>query len=195
MTLVTPAFQQALDPVHETQAIFRAMLTALSRPGQPVQLPHAAFGAPANPWVAAALLTLVDHETTLACVDEDATETFVRARTGARKAPLEAADFVLLEAAALSPAIARTVKRGSFAYPDDSATLLIDVAANSERWLYATSGPGIAGTRTTELPFAPALVDALQEVNAQYPCGVDVLSIDAQGQLVGLPRTTRIVSG
>lgn len=193
-TLATSTFHQALDPVHDTQAIFRSVLSALAQPGRPVQIPHAAFGAPSNPWLAAALLTLVDHETSLACIDEDATESFVRARTGAQRATPEAADFVLVGAAALTPALLRSVKRGSFAYPDDSATLFIDVPRDAAMWTCSVSGPGIAGTRHTELALPEAAVEALQEANAQYPCGVDVLSIDAQGQLVGLPRTTRIVS-
>lgn len=193
-TLVTSAFQQALDPVHDTQVIFRTVLMALARPGVAVQIPHAAFGAPSNTWLAAALLTLVDHETTLVSIDEEATESFVRARTGARRATLDAADFILVGLTALTPDVLQSVKRGSLVYPDDSTTVVVDVPLDAATRSFALSGPGIDGTHEKGLPLTGAHVQALQSVNAQYPCGVDVLLIDAQGQLVGLPRTTRIVS-
>ncbi|MDQ3701658.1 MAG: phosphonate C-P lyase system protein PhnH [Chloroflexota bacterium] len=90
-----------MDPMRDTQAIFRLALDALARPGRVHQLPVAARDAPGNPWAAALLLTLLDHETSLWVAPGAGaaeTEEFLRQRTAARQAPVEAADFVLADA-------------------------------------------------------------------------------------------------
>src|ERR1700760_4116363 len=88
------------DPVHDTQRTFRVLLDALARPGQLHQLPVAVPGAPGNGWLAAALLTLLDHEVSLAAEPlgednaADALAHFVRQRTNTKPALTVAADFV-----------------------------------------------------------------------------------------------------
>jgi alpha-D-ribose 1-methylphosphonate 5-triphosphate synthase subunit PhnH len=182
----------ALDPVHDTQAIFRVLLEALARPGVPRQIPVPALDAPANPWVASVLLTVLDHETSFASLADEPTERFVRARTSARDATPATADFVLAEAESLSPALVLELKRGSLAYPDGSATLVVHAHQDTPGQMVHLSGPGIPDGRAADLPFNAAVAEALAEANKNYPCGIDLLLIDAWGRLIGLPRTTRI---
>jgi alpha-D-ribose 1-methylphosphonate 5-triphosphate synthase subunit PhnH len=59
----TVRLRPALDPVHDTQAVFRVLLEAIAGPGVWRQVPARAEGAPTNPWLAAVLLTVLDHET------------------------------------------------------------------------------------------------------------------------------------
>src|SRR5262245_41635676 len=89
----------ALDPVRETQAIFRTTLQAMARPGVRHKIPVAAQGAPGNPWTAALLIALLDPESSLACLATDDAQHFVVQRTGARVAAIEQADFVVADAA------------------------------------------------------------------------------------------------
>jgi alpha-D-ribose 1-methylphosphonate 5-triphosphate synthase subunit PhnH len=86
-SLSIPDLRAAIDPVHDTQAVFRVVLEALSRPGSPRTVPVAAAGAPGNPWLTAVLLTLLDHEVSFAAHADPATEIFVCGRTSARPAP------------------------------------------------------------------------------------------------------------
>jgi alpha-D-ribose 1-methylphosphonate 5-triphosphate synthase subunit PhnH len=182
----------ALDPVHDTQLVFRAVLEALARPGCNQQVPVAALDAPRNPWVAAVLLTLLDHETSFATVGDDTTERFVRARTGARPAAPAEADFVLVDGASLTPSLVLELRRGSLAYPDEGATLIVSIPASAAWSERRIGGPGIDGERPVLVPLDPCILDARDEANASYPRGIDLLLIDAAGGLVGLPRTTRI---
>jgi alpha-D-ribose 1-methylphosphonate 5-triphosphate synthase subunit PhnH len=182
----------ALDPVHDTQAVFRVLLEALSHPGETLQIPAPALDAPANPWVASVLLTLLDHETSFASVSCEALDGFVRSRTNARLTAVDEADFVLARAESLTPKLINDLKRGSLAYPDESATLVVSALHNLPTERLELSGPGILSRREVHLPLQPSTLDALAGANANYPCGVDVYLIDAGGQVIGLPRTTRV---
>jgi alpha-D-ribose 1-methylphosphonate 5-triphosphate synthase subunit PhnH len=190
-SLSIPELRSAIDSVHDTQAVFRVVLEALSRPGSQRRVPVAAADAPSNPWLTAVLLTLLDHEVSFVAVSEAATETFVRARTNARPAALSDADFVLANIDSLTPDGVRALKRGSLAYPDESATLIADVRKAAGD-VYRLAGPGIQHEMQCRLALNDSVVEALVEVNANYPCGIDVLLVDTEGRLTGLPRTTRI---
>src|SRR5688572_14633945 len=100
----------------------------MARPGTVRQLPVAARDAPVNPWLATALITLLDHEVTLAVEPFDGAddlERFVRQRTTAGQAPAERADFVVTAADRLDPSLPLRLRQGSLAYPNDSATLVV----------------------------------------------------------------------
>lgn len=180
----------ALDPVHDTQAVFRVVLEALSQPAVWRQLPISAAGAPANPWIAAVLLTLLDHETSFAALVDAATEEFVRARTNARRSSPTEADFVLGASASLTARTVLDLRRGTLEYPDDSTTLVVDTTEPDNGARLTLRGPGIPGTREAHIGLGDEIVAALREANSNYPCGVDVLVVDATGRLLGLPRTT-----
>jgi alpha-D-ribose 1-methylphosphonate 5-triphosphate synthase subunit PhnH len=181
----------AIDPVHDTQATFRVVLEALSRPGCKHRLPIAANHATGNPWLTAVLLALLDHEVSFVALADPATDTFVRARTSARLAPMADADFVLAGTDSLTPDLVRALKRGSLAYPNESATLIVDVRDGAED-TYRLTGPGVQYEVQCRLALKKEIVAALAEVNANYPCGIDVLLVDAEERITGLPRTTHI---
>ena len=189
----------ALDPVHDTQAIFRTALDAISWPGAVRQLPVQAIDAPGNPWAVALLITLVDHETTLAVVpgaESDAIETFIRQRTAVASAPLDAAAFVLAEATPFVAELPTRLRRGSLEYPDDGATLVIwssesfDAGQSSRLRL---AGPGVPAGLETRVPAMPdGFFAARAEATRAYPSGIDILFVDANGQLIALPRSTSV---
>jgi alpha-D-ribose 1-methylphosphonate 5-triphosphate synthase subunit PhnH len=194
----TVQLRPALDPIHATQATFRVLLEALSEPGAWHQVPARAEGAPGNPWLTAVLLTLLDHETSFAALCDDATEEFVRARTKARHASAADADFVLAPSASLTPETVLALRRGSLAYPDDSATLVIETAPQTSapnltlrRPHLTLRGPGIPDVIRADAGLSDEIVRALETANGDYPCGVEVLLIDAGGRVLGLPRSTR----
>ena len=188
---------RTLDPVRETQLTFRVLLDAMARPGTVRHLPVAAEGAPVNPWMAAALLTLLDHEVGLA-VDRfsgaDALERYVRQRTAARVTPSEQADFVVSSRDTLDASLPLRLRQGTLEYPNDSTTLLILVPPlGTEHGLRLDlAGPGVpTGHQAWIGGLAPAFFAARDEA-AEYPCGIDLLLIDPSGQVLALPRSTKI---
>ena len=192
----------SLEPVRDTQVTFRVLLDAMARPGTVKQVPVAARDAPVNPWLAAVLVTLLDHEVSLAVEPfdgADALERFVRQRTATAPATADQADFVVASADRLDPDLPLRLRQGTLAYPNDSATLLVlvptlDQAASPDaaRLMLDLAGPGVpAGHRVRIGGLDPALFEARDEV-AEYPCGIDVILVDPAGRICAFPRTTAI---
>ena len=199
----------SLEPVRDTQVTFRVLLDAMARPGTVRQLPVAARDAPVNPWLAAVLVTLLDHEVSLAVEPfdgADALERFVRQRTSVPPATVDQADFVVASSTRLDPSLPLRLRQGTLAYPNDSATLLILVPAldqasrpadaagkpNVDGLLLELAGPGVpAGHRVRVAGLTPSLFEARDDV-AEYPCGIDIILVDPSGRVATLPRSTAI---
>ncbi len=175
------------DPVADAQAAFRAVLHALSHPGQ-VVTPAATLLVPAPlPQAAGALLlTLADAETPLwldpAFVPA---RDWVRFHTGASFAPLGAAGFVVAASLPPLPGLAT----GSDEAPQDGASVILPVAALHEGTRYRLTGPGLAAPASFAARGLPAdFVTFWRDNHALFPRGVD-LFLCAGAQLLALPRS------
>jgi alpha-D-ribose 1-methylphosphonate 5-triphosphate synthase subunit PhnH len=202
-TLADP-FQTSAGP----QGVFRVVLDAMARPGTVRQLAaldeHAPISAARG--LAAIAQTLLDHEVSFAVVPGndgpglDATTAFVayvRSVTGCREVPASDADYVLA-LGALPDGLAAQLKRGQPAYPDEGATLvsLVPSLDGASGITVNLSGPGVpAGTIATIPGWSADDLVCLAEANAAAPLGVDVILVDAGGQVMCLPRSTRISAG
>lgn len=195
------------DPVHHSQAVFRALLEALARPGR-VQAPAPAaqrsLGHPAafSPALAAALLTLLDAETALwlaPSLRSAEAEAWCRFHTGARVAELpEVADFAAAQASEVGAGLWSSLRAGSDEAPHTSATLLIDVAslsdglADTAAQRLRLTGPGIEHEHLLAVGGLDAAFWAARIAQqAAFPCGVDLL-LCCDARVAGLPRSTRI---
>jgi alpha-D-ribose 1-methylphosphonate 5-triphosphate synthase subunit PhnH len=189
-----PAFA---DPVFQSQATFRAVLAAMSRPGT-IQRCGGDLAPPAPLAAAAgaALLTLIDFETPVWL-----SPAFVASEVGQWlrfhiDAPIvdapDRAAFALidLERDALELA---SCAQGTSEYPDRSTTIVAQAASLADDGPLRLAGPGIRGD--ARLGFAPSPTDFLAQWrnNGQkFPLGVDLI-LASGDRLVGLPRTTRIL--
>lgn len=192
------------DPVRASQHLFRVVLDALANPGtiRPLVVhPQVAqSGEPFSPWLASALVTLLDHEVSLHVVEGQSHAglgPFLQRRTRVAFAEAGSAAFVVAHGASMPSDLPERARRGSLAYPDDGATLVIEVAsfepdAAGSIGLHLT-GPGIEHERTLHVAgLAIEVIESRARANAGYPMGVDLLLVDGAGQVVGLPRTTQV---
>ncbi|MDA7948959.1 MAG: phosphonate C-P lyase system protein PhnH [Hyphomicrobiaceae bacterium] len=192
-TELSPGFQ---EPVHGAQQTFRAVLDALSRPGIPVPLSGIeAAPDPMGPTLAAAALTLLDHETGVYLappLDIEAVKRYIAFHTGAPTVSEPAdADFVIALADRDMPDILQ-LKTGCAEYPDQSATVLLGVRDFGSGEKVLLSGPGIAETQE----FSPGNLDAgfwttARQNHARFPLGVDFILCGPES-VAGLPRSTSI---
>lgn len=185
------------DPVHDAQAVFRAVLAAMSRPGVAQALhPRLEPPAPLSPAMTALALTLLDQDVSLwlsPTLEVPAVRTYLAFHTGARRTDKsQSATFVLCKSPAEIPPI-EFLAQGTPDYPDRSATVIVDVSQAPEMRVGAIlSGPGIEHPIECALPgFGRTLWRQLQANHAAYPLGVDLIVCTAQGVL-GLPRSTKI---
>jgi alpha-D-ribose 1-methylphosphonate 5-triphosphate synthase subunit PhnH len=189
---LSPAFA---DPVHDAQAVFRALLQASSRPGTRVPLPVQVPGARDAglcPALAALVLTLCDVDTPLHWpAASPAGQAWLRFHVGAPlvDAPTGARFVVAHDA----PPALDALDAGTDEAPERSATLLLRLprldGGTPLRW----RGPGIERTRDVALPLPASFWGAWSAQHARFPLGVDVLMTDG-ADLIGLPRTTQVTA-
>ncbi|MES2385895.1 MAG: phosphonate C-P lyase system protein PhnH [Pseudomonadota bacterium] len=181
------------DPVHEAQTAFRAVLEALSRPGQPVAIGRPVKGLALGPAMAHLLLALTDDDTPVwwQQAGGEAAD-WLRFHTGApvAAAPADAAFAVIADVGAM-PALDRFAA-GSVESPEHAATLLIEVPSLSAGPAVEWHGPGIREMQTVRLAGLPGSFWTQWQANhAAFPQGVDIVFTCADAAL-GLPRTTRV---
>ena len=186
------------DGVHESQAVFRAVLEALSRPGRPrVAATAAEPPQPLTRVSAAVALTLVDQDVTLwlsPSLDCPEVRDYLVFHTGARVvAQPHGANFVVCSGPGEIPPL-DTLAQGTPDYPDRSATVIVSVADTPTHTdpRATLSGPGIEHPFGLGLPgFDRALWRQLQHNHRAYPLGVDLVVCIGQS-VIGLPRSTAI---
>jgi alpha-D-ribose 1-methylphosphonate 5-triphosphate synthase subunit PhnH len=180
------------DPAQQAARVFRALLDAMARPGTVRAVAGAAPPRGLSAAAGAALVTLADAETPIWLPERLArgpAADWLRFHTGAPGAggPGEAR-FAVGAWGELAP-LAQWPAGGP-AYPDRSATLIVELDALEGGPQFRLAGPGIAGTRT----FAPALPEGaaaeLAANAARFPLGVDLI-LAAGDRLAALPRSTR----
>ncbi len=208
MTAAMPVSARPFNTVADTQAVFRAILDAMARPGTRQLLPVVDGNAPlagTGPLLALAQ-TLLDHEVTFAVVpgcgeraesDAERVATYLTLVTGSRAVGAVDAGYVFA-LGPLPPGLPAMLRAGNPAYPDESATLVVlSPLFNGESGVpVSLTGPGIAGRTALTLPgLTPSDLANLAAANAEPPLGVDVILVDPGGTVVCLPRSTRVRLG
>jgi alpha-D-ribose 1-methylphosphonate 5-triphosphate synthase subunit PhnH len=172
-------------PVAASHA-FRAVMTAMARPGEIVQVVGAQPPAPLSPAAGAVLLTLCDPETPVFLAnsyDTQPVRDWITFHTGAPFAQAATAMFAVGEWDQL-PLV--EFSRGTSEYPDRSATLIIEreTLTNTGAVL---EGPGIKDRALLSLPET----QAFGENASLFPLGLDFV-FTCGDRLAALPRTTRV---
>lgn len=182
------------DATHDAQAVFRAVLDALARPGRLQTLP-ASDGlqapTPLSRGLTALLLTLLDAETSLHLegpLASDAAWMYARFHTGVQRAAREAADFVAVRA---PDASLDGLRQGTDEAPQDGTTLIVDTTTLAGQSL-VLRGPGIEHTQRIGLCGLPAAFwQARIAQQRHFPRGVDLLIV-CGSQLIAIPRSTHL---
>jgi alpha-D-ribose 1-methylphosphonate 5-triphosphate synthase subunit PhnH len=184
------------DPARDSQASFRAIMTATSQPGKIAQFGHAPIPpAGLNKAAGVALLTLADQDTKLwldPALRVASIESWLRFHTGA-PLTLSQADAGFALVADLEALLDMGLfHQGDAKFPDLATTVIIMVDSLSAGPSLTLRGPGIA----THAQFAPTGLprefwDQRGELVSHFQFGIDLM-ICADDQLVCIPRTTRI---
>ncbi len=186
------------EPVSASQATFREVLQAMSRPGIPVRLSQHPAAPPELPGALATIaLTLCDYETPI-WIDEElsrhaAVRRYLSFNTGAPIAgcPSEAS-FALCTSAQSMPRFAQFAQ-GTLEYPDRSTTVIAMIEALSGGPSVALEGPGIDGRISiAPIPLPIDFSERLKCNREMFPRGIDLVLVCGD-QIVGLPRSVRVL--
>ncbi|MEM1047198.1 MAG: phosphonate C-P lyase system protein PhnH [Pseudomonadota bacterium] len=191
---LSPGFQ---DPVFDSQATFRSVMSAMARPGhiEPVA-PLLRPPGPLNPAAAALLLTLADFETPV-WVDEGirCSETalqWIRFHTGARVTKEMAESRFAILSDSSKPVPLQQFFAGRQDYPDESTTVILQVAAIETDTGPVLTGPGIeTSLRLNPKPLSATFWVMAVENAGLFPRGLDFL-FAAKNAVAALPRSTQI---
>ncbi len=190
-SVLAPGFE---NPTYDSIKVFRAVANAMSKPGA---IFHVQVLPPAPPQLAPACaalcLTLLDRDTPLWMQNNlPVVSDYLRFHCGCPITPDEGeASFALMSNMTALPAL-DLFNAGSAEYPDDSATLLIQVASLSNATGVKLSGPGLR--EPIYLDAAGVSADywrALQASRARFPLGVDIIFTCGE-HIAALPRTTQV---
>lgn len=196
------------DPVFDAQEHYRLLLDAMARPGTINILPGIPLTPPPGLSRAAALtgFALLDADASFSVDGADAGAThYLVVNTSARPKAIAEADFVFAGGMA-SPDLVSTMKKGTLTYPEEGATLVAGVealatqvealgmAGDEKPALSLTlKGPGIAGEKTVFVSgLSASLLEALQECNAEFPLGVDLVLTDPGNRIACIPRSSGV---
>ena len=183
-----------MDSVLLGHAVYRPLLQAMARPGTVQQLPAAARARP----LFALLGALVDREVAVhvAGVAGVALQRELAWATGGRPERLEDADFVVFPEGTSGGRVLQA-RRGTLEYPDVGATALYAVRRCApEGGRAVLRGPGIRdAARPTLEGLGAEELSWLREANREFPLGVDAIFLDPEGQVICIPRSTRIEVG
>ena len=179
-----------VDPVHDAQTCFRAVLDAMSHPGRITSVSGVTAPAPLSNAAAAVLLTLADHETPL-WLDPDAraAREWIEFHCGtAIVTNQEACAFAL----ALSlPALDR-LPAGTHESPETSATVICQVSGFGTGRAFRLSGPGLREPTLLTVNGLPRdFVSIWRRNHAMFPRGIDLI-LCAGNQVAALPRSVAV---
>lgn len=190
---------------HLTQRAFRQVLNAFARPGTVGQIdafPKSGEAPLVPPCFETAVRLFVDRAVTFAVAGPDVERLgrWITMQTHAKPASAAEADFVLVpsESDEVQCEALLRAKEGTLVEPElgACAMLLCGVVASSPAsglHCLELEGPGIETTAKLYVNQV-AWARAREQRGDEYPCGIEVLLVDAEGNVAALPRTTRIVS-
>jgi len=175
------------EPARDSAHGFRAILSAMARPGTLLELRGGHGPAPISAAAATALLVLCDRTTPLYLAPSHDTAELRNWIAFHCASPLVAAGeacFALGEWAALQPLDRFAI--GTPEYPDRAATLIVD-HHDFDGAPATLRGPGIRDQAMLSLP-EPA---AFQRNHARFPLGWDAI-LTAGDRIAALPRSTEV---
>lgn len=186
------------DPVLDSQAVFRLILEAMSRPGSAHSVSDYVVEVPLGlqPATAACLLSLVDYETPVFLpqwLRDGVIPRFLAFHTGAFVTGNSSeAIFAVIDSDSQECRLS-DFSTGDDRYPDRSATIIVQCALLDGGPVIGLEGPGIK-TRTYIAPseLHDHFWSDVEANNAIFPRGVDLIFC-AGDRLLAVPRSTRII--
>lgn len=190
------------DEVFDAQAHYRLLLDAMARPGKVNFLPTLELTPPAGIHQASVLVAfaLLNADTCFAVVGHDPISVgeYLLLNTSARSVTTAEADFVFVQGRRATAEDLSNLKPGSLSYPEESATLVVDVDEISsepvpDALILELRGPGVDGRRKIYIRgLDPSILYALEEQNLEFPLGIDAIFTDAGQRFFCIPRSSRM---
>jgi len=190
--------ENKFDKVIYTQSVFRTLLDCMSRPGKIGCIPPAKCGLnlSINDYTLGVAITLLDQEVTFyICGDRDKASPQLQLYTMSRKSSIKECDYLIVEGNKFFDI--NEMKKGTFTFPDESATVICQVQLLSKIpkpgaiELHLT-GPGVKDMQNIYINgLIEQVINPWKQCNREYPLGIDWIFVDHNGNVCCIPRSTR----
>ena len=190
--------ENQFDMVFDCQQVFKALMNALARPGKIFSISENAekIGEKNAPLIAAGL-TLLDNWKKFFVCDAPQLQEKLHEMSYGQPGTVAEADYIFMPKESTSLSVCRQIlsqaKIGTLAEPHKSAAVFVmtdSLEGGEEREL---SGPGIDGTIRITLPDEGRMwIEERQKMEFEFPCGLELYFVTPKGDLMGVPRKTRI---
>ena len=187
--------------IHRMQRAFRQVMDAFAQPGTCRVIPLGQDVATVRPDEALDTLArmLVDQVVTFCCLGTQQKETDIAMETRSKAAGVADADFVIVPDASVESTVEYGVGRasgGTLISPEKGATVILGcgrVSAQPEEGLHAFSveGPGVK-ERNWFYADSSVWARVRQERTSEYPCGIEIILVDPSGNVVAVPRSSKL---
>lgn len=187
------------DAVFDGQRHFRVLLDAMARPGMIGTLNDVTL-SPQGLNQASALVgfALLNADVSFHVASGKAEPpAYLTMNTASRPTDPEQADFLFADGAHATDAV-RRAKVGTLTYPENGATVVIDVDRLATEPIEGSltitlRGPGVDGEVTVHIVgLSREFFEALKVKNDEFPLGVDTIIADRQGAVLCIPRTSKV---
>ncbi|MBM6753002.1 phosphonate C-P lyase system protein PhnH [Mediterraneibacter glycyrrhizinilyticus] len=185
------------DFVHDGQKVFRELLSAMANPGQIRKIGEQAGKFKGDYASLLALgCTLLDNEEKMYVEKNPRLSSELHNLTLCREADLDQADYVFLSSEmnyGSMEQILKNVKRGTYADPQESATIFLLCSETQGEEEMTLRGPGVDGEKKIRVyPYIKKVIRLRNDLEIEYPLGVDLVFVDGSGNLIGIPRLVKI---
>lgn len=183
------------SPSEAAQRCFRAVLGAVAEPGLAQTLERPLEAPEGCAWGTASLgLALLDSSTTFHVHGLAGLSGYLRFHTGAIEREAGACQWAFAQASSADLlGLAQSLSVGTLEYPEQSATLVIQLETPPKGPLgLQLRGPGIRDWRgLPDLGLSPPFWVWRQAARERYPLGIDLLFVHAD-QVWAIPRSTEL---
>lgn len=185
------------DFVHDGQQVFRELLSAMSNPGSKRSIRKQSEKFTDTYAVLTAIgCTILDNEQKMYVEKNQELASRLHNFTLCRNGHLGEADYVFLSAEmnyGSMEEILKNVKKGSYADPQDSATLFVLCQELEGKTDMTISGPGVEGSLKVKVSrYIKTIVKLRQSMEMEYPLGVELVFVDPYGEIMCIPRLCEI---
>ena len=107
---------------------------------------------------------------------------------------IEKAEYIFISGNT-SGTFIRNINKGELEYPENSATIIIDVEKIEKlpcdrSFEIVLKGPGVKSEETVYIKgITNEILEEIQIANSEYPLGIDVILSDSDGNILCIPRT------
>lgn len=185
------------DFVHDAQKVFRELLSAMANPGQIRGIKKQAEKFTGDYAALLALgCTLLDNEEKMYVEKNPGLSSELHNLTLCKEADLDQADYVFLSSEmnyGSMEQILKNVRHGTYADPQESATIFLLCGQVEGEETMTLKGPGVKGERKLPVcPYIKKVIRLRNNLEIEYPLGVDLVFADRSGNLIGVPRLIKL---